>query len=930
MDVLELLLQGQPLIDIQAEKGEEIGWPDGSLTPVHAKRTHAAMDNAGDENLVTDSLPPPTYIFSDFLRIKREDVADMNVGEIRYPYHERKKGKEPEVQTVEDVIFKKRQRSISPAKAARNVKSKFKVLEGDDPLTRVTNAENRKHRLPYLEAIASLSEVEKNLVESQKAMGEVEYLPLYKFGGALHKDDIDKYIFGGIGKFLKGAGKAAVGGLKAVADTALTPLGAGSLIDSQLDRTPFLRDVLGGVGDVVAGNLDIATNLALGADIIKDGAFQTGLGRQISGDVGRIANSIGDIAVPIAASAFLGPGAAAAVSGVRGVTNGLNDGQSFGQALQAGIGSALASGLGAQALGNTGGFGNIPGNLGNIAKLFSNGNLATTGLNFLQGQSPLNQVLSAGNVGVPSGNSGIAGGIDPLGNVVSGLGSTIAGIAGGTGAGIFSPALNQLQGLNVGAGPATTFGNVFNSNRTLFKKGGSPMTKEGVTKFQVIGNTAAGAPIGTVFPTRPPIAVPTIPTLPTTPVSPTFDPTRNRNPFNNIPGGVSVNPAQGGQSILDVLTGVVTSVLGSNAQAAPSAAQAAPSAAQQQFAQQRNILASDPFQLAAALGLVGAGAADIGIQIANTNRVRNAFDTVGGLNNQFITTAQDDLRNFADTSQGFINDRQVLGDDFFTNRQELINPFIDRLQGSLGLLDDNLANINQLPGLAEASGAVGLLGALGASVPSARLRANTVQPSIDATVDAQNQQRASQIANRNLVLNSVQDPLARANLLQQIPGFDSQLGLRIGDLRSQEANFGIDAFNTNSANSVNDTRNFFTNIAGAAQSGINNQINTNQAVFNATRDNILTGNSIAQNIFGVQDGNNSAQFDFNLGINGANQALVNTLFDANGNINATALNLLSQTELDRTAALNQQINQIPAAAFRLLAPILSQGRPIVV
>ena len=194
------LLNG--LINLQSETGETIFWKDGSLTPVHAKDTHRAMEKRGDGDVVTDTLPADsTFIFSDHTRIERADAKDMVLGIKRYPYQEGKKGKEPELWTL-DSIFNKGEKRKSPAELSNRVKNKFKVV-GTDPYAEIdmfdakTDEANKQHRLPYFEGIAALAEAEAFKEETLEDAGTVELIPMFKRGGKPGKrkvryDDVAK------------------------------------------------------------------------------------------------------------------------------------------------------------------------------------------------------------------------------------------------------------------------------------------------------------------------------------------------------------------------------------------------------------------------------------------------------------------------------------------------------------------------------------------------------------------------------------------------------------------------------------------------------------------------------------------------------------------------------------------------------------------
>lgn len=489
-------IRDKQIANIQTEKGEVV-WFLGTnhLPQVHAKRTHRAMESSGDGDMVTDSLPEGrSFIFSDHTKIKRQDAKDMVVGIKRYPYSEHKKGKEPELWTLDEVIFKKGDKNKTPAKAAQKVKNKFKTVDCEHPSAIITNAENLAHRQPYLEGIAILAENQREKEEAKEQIGEVELVPLFKKGGKVYNKHVEKAQFG----FLKDIGRGIGKGVKAIGN---------------------------GIKDAALFSLDNATNLAFGADLIPDSAFSY-LGN-LSNTTGNAFNKVGDVAVPLAATALLGPGAAAAVSGLRGTTNALGDGRNFGQALGSGAGQALGSFLGSRALGNSGGFNNIQGNLGNLTGLFSRQNIGQTAVNTARGRSPLNRLFSgvAGNIQGPRSQLGLPN--------LGGLGQF--GTPGFTGLGGF-----DLMGLLGGGGAG--LGNIFGELR--LQDGGVPKAQYGGGIWDDIFGT----------PITPPFLPPTTDTIPRIPIPPLQDLTRLP-----IPPVVSNTPA--GNPLEDRLGGFMDSIL---------------------------------------------------------------------------------------------------------------------------------------------------------------------------------------------------------------------------------------------------------------------------------------------------------------------------------------------------------------------------------
>jgi hypothetical protein len=177
--------QSGGVVDIQAEKGELILHPTGFLTPVHAKKSHKKMERSGDGDAITDHPLEGSFIFSDFLKIKKSDADDLIVGVKRYPYKEGKKGKEPEVHSVGD-LFRKREKKKTPAELAKRVSSVFKVTnDTKDIFNMMGDQLNIQNRAPYLQGIAALSEVEREADDAREMIGEMSEMIVAKKGGTM-------------------------------------------------------------------------------------------------------------------------------------------------------------------------------------------------------------------------------------------------------------------------------------------------------------------------------------------------------------------------------------------------------------------------------------------------------------------------------------------------------------------------------------------------------------------------------------------------------------------------------------------------------------------------------------------------------------------------------------------------------------------------
>jgi hypothetical protein len=200
--------------------------------------------------------------------------------------------------------------------------------------------------------------------------------------------EVPKMFLGGLWDGIKSVGKG-------VADAALTPFGGGNLIESGFDKIPVLSDALGFFGDSTLGAFDGATNL-FGFDILKDGAFNTGLGKSVYSN----ADNLASMAAPAVGGALFGPlgsqGASALQSLGHGITGGPQTSANQGYAGTPGFNP------------NTGGMGNVMGGLSQLIPLLQ---MFTKLQGYKEGGSvfrgrqtdlamPLTKFNQAGNIGL--------------------------------------------------------------------------------------------------------------------------------------------------------------------------------------------------------------------------------------------------------------------------------------------------------------------------------------------------------------------------------------------------------------------------------------------------------------------------------------------------------------------------------------------------
>jgi hypothetical protein len=171
------------LIPIQTEVDELIVLPTNDVVKVNAKKRHGRMS----DDQVTDIVPDGSYILSQYGQVdiyKKE--ADQIVLEMQNkPYNLYSTNPEPKVKTLGDIMTKNK---MKPADLARKVLAKYKTVDHDDPFTEQTNRANKYTAGKYLQAIVSLSELDKdrkglNAAEQQYEMFQGQPQGMAKQGG---------------------------------------------------------------------------------------------------------------------------------------------------------------------------------------------------------------------------------------------------------------------------------------------------------------------------------------------------------------------------------------------------------------------------------------------------------------------------------------------------------------------------------------------------------------------------------------------------------------------------------------------------------------------------------------------------------------------------------------------------------------------------
>jgi len=173
------------LIPIQTERGEMIVMPTGDLVKVMATKRHHQMD----EDEVTDVAPEGAYILSSFgkVRINRDEAEQVITETGVKPYRIGNSQEAPTEKTLGSMMTKK---SMAPADIAKRVDRFFPVNSTSNPFELAANNENKTHRVPYLEGLIQLSELDKlrkgidSGMESQQQENEDEMTEAFKNGGS--------------------------------------------------------------------------------------------------------------------------------------------------------------------------------------------------------------------------------------------------------------------------------------------------------------------------------------------------------------------------------------------------------------------------------------------------------------------------------------------------------------------------------------------------------------------------------------------------------------------------------------------------------------------------------------------------------------------------------------------------------------------------
>ena len=164
------------IFPLQAEKGEWLLTPEGSLVKTNAKQTHKNMD----EELVTDYQPAESYIFSNDkeMVINKDFAKDIKYG-LEYHKYEEGKSKDIPKELSFDKFLNKKENTI--AEIVGNIAKTYRVMDDrahlDNPFIRRANEFNKETREKPIQIAIGLNELLKpedaNTMQQQIAQNQM-------------------------------------------------------------------------------------------------------------------------------------------------------------------------------------------------------------------------------------------------------------------------------------------------------------------------------------------------------------------------------------------------------------------------------------------------------------------------------------------------------------------------------------------------------------------------------------------------------------------------------------------------------------------------------------------------------------------------------------------------------------------------------------
>lgn len=184
------VISNSDLAPVQMEKGEMILFGELDLVKSKSKATHDEMD----DDDVTDIVPTDAYVFSSsdkYLFNKEKDVSEaddvLGYMPVKYSDSDKTSMKETDKIKFTDILSKD---EMTFADIAKDIKKKFSTSDRKyDIFTEVTNAANKRSRLPYLQKAIHFQEKKTGRVvvdgdEKEPSLEDAgEYTPKFQGGG---------------------------------------------------------------------------------------------------------------------------------------------------------------------------------------------------------------------------------------------------------------------------------------------------------------------------------------------------------------------------------------------------------------------------------------------------------------------------------------------------------------------------------------------------------------------------------------------------------------------------------------------------------------------------------------------------------------------------------------------------------------------------
>jgi hypothetical protein len=144
-------------VQIQAEKGEMIAFPDARISKVAAKKAHKHMHT----DKVTEILPPDTLVASKDKRmtLTKGDLKKISFGYPAMEYKTDGATPEPKEMTAADIMTKDK---MTPAEILKEIQRRYPDTTRErDAFAEMAREENLSSRVPYIQTVKYYTELKK-------------------------------------------------------------------------------------------------------------------------------------------------------------------------------------------------------------------------------------------------------------------------------------------------------------------------------------------------------------------------------------------------------------------------------------------------------------------------------------------------------------------------------------------------------------------------------------------------------------------------------------------------------------------------------------------------------------------------------------------------------------------------------------------------